>query len=71
MSPTDHPPVVLFGYDCEYDELGEGGVERMCLGANGNVASPFTNKVRLALRVKGVPFCKLFDFIFSVHDRVS
>jgi hypothetical protein len=32
MPPTDLPPIVLFGYDCEYDELGEGGVERMCLG---------------------------------------
>lgn len=60
-------PVVLFGYDCEYFIVRKwngwresGWVEVMC--ADDMTASPFTNKVRLALRVKGIAYCKSLCF---------
>jgi hypothetical protein len=34
--------------------------------ANEVIASAFTNKVRLALRLKGVPFCRFLMFSFYV-----
>lgn len=44
------PPVVLFGYDCKC--LVENSIPL----SSHSPASPFTNKVRVALRLKQIPF---------------
>jgi hypothetical protein len=51
MPSSSQPPVILFGYDCKFEVL-----EEYMRDTNDQSASPFTNKVRLALRLKQIPF---------------
>lgn len=62
---TQHPPVILFGYDCEYCAKAWNAIF-----ADECAASPFTNKVRLALRLKQIPFSKYIVLLMSLRCRI-